>query len=140
MSYATKQNMIDRFGEQELIELTDRDNLGLINNTVMEQAIGDAQAVIDGYLRSAYTLPLATVPAELVRVCCDLARFHLFGDRVPDTVQKRRDEAVSWLRDVAAKRVSLGLDAAGQDMPAAVGGVNYKTSAQVFNNAAMAGY
>ena len=44
MSYCTRQNLIDRFGEPELIQLTDLDNLGVIDDTVLNQAISDADA------------------------------------------------------------------------------------------------
>lgn len=140
MIYATQQNMIDRFGEEELIQLTDRTHIGVIDAVVLTQALTDASALIDGYLRAAYTLPLANVPAELVLVCCNLARFYLYDDRVIDVVQKRRDEAVSWLKDVSAKRVSLGADSVGNAAPAASGGVSFIAAERVFDATSLRDY
>jgi len=140
MIYATQNDMVARFGGEELVQLTDRAHLGEIDAAVVAGALNDASALIDGYLRAAYTLPLASVPAELVLVCCNLARFYLYDDRVIDVVQKRRDEAVSWLKDVSAKRVSLGVDGAGSAAPVAAGGVNFVVTGRVFDAATLKDY
>lgn len=140
MSYATQSDMESRFGEVEILQLTDRDNTGLINVTVLNQALSDAQAVIDGYLRTSYSLPLPSTPSELVRVCCDFARFFLYDDRVTLAVQNRRDEALTWLRDVASGRTTLGLDTTGNVVQAAVGGVKYSANPRQFNADTLSGY
>lgn len=140
MSYAARADMESRFKLEELIQLTDRARTGVLNESVLNQALSDAQAVIDGYLRTAGVLPLANVPPELVRVCCDLARFFLHGDRVTPVVQQRRDEAMSWLRDVAAGRASLVLDAAGNVAQPVAGGVQYVSAGRVFSGSNLDGY
>jgi len=133
MTYATPDHMVARFSQDELMQLTDREGLGEINASVLAQALADADALINGYLRAAYTLPLAAVPVDLVRVACDLARFFLYDDRVTETVQKRRDEAIGWLKDVAAKRVSLGADSGGNPAAAPSGAVSFVAGQRVFS-------
>lgn len=140
MSYATQTDLESRFGSEELLQLSDHDNLGMVNVAVVAKAIADAEATINGYLRSTYTLPLSGIPDELVRVCCDLARFYLYADRVTDVVQKRRDEAMSWLRDVSAGRISLGLDTQGNAAPVASGGVKFSANDRVFNAKSLDGF
>ncbi len=39
--------------------------------------MSDSSGQIDGYLAARYTLPLVSVPQNLVRLCCDLARYRL---------------------------------------------------------------
>lgn len=112
MSYCTRQNLIDRFGEQELIQLTDRDIVGVINDTVLNQAISDADAEINGYL-TAYPLPLATIPANLVRIACDVTRYYLYDVTVTEQVKDRYDSAIKYLMQVAKGLISLGPDSAG---------------------------
>lgn len=138
--YATQSDMENRFGTTEMIQLTDHNQTGVIDAIIMTRALNDAQAVIDGYLRAAYTLPLATIPAELVRVCCDFSRFFLYDDRVTPAVQTRRDEALSWLRDVASGRTTLGLDTLGNVVQTAEGGVKYSANPRQFNAATLSGY
>lgn len=110
MTYATQQNLIDRFGEDELIQLTDRAGLDAIDATVISRALGDADATINGYLAARYTLPLSSpVPEILERLACDIARYALFEDQVTEIVEKRYKDAIALLRDVSAGRAELGL-------------------------------
>lgn len=46
----TLTDLIDRFGESELANLSDKDNYRLINETVINHAINDALAIIQSYL------------------------------------------------------------------------------------------
>ncbi len=66
MGYATKQNLIDRFGAEELIQLTDRATppAGVINDTGLNQALADAHAGADGYLGPRQTPPLPAGPPQ----------------------------------------------------------------------------
>lgn len=110
MTYASLQNLVDRFGENELIQLTDRERLGEVNQAVIERALTDADAQINGYLSVRYTLPLAApLPIELERIACDLARYALYEDRMIEIVEKRYQAAIALLRDVAAGRAKLGV-------------------------------
>jgi len=112
MAYCTRDDMVSRFSEQEIMQLTDNKNLGLIDELVLSQAISDASAEIDGYL-SAYSLPLEGVPAVLVRSCCDVARYYLYDDGMIDRVEKRYDAVIKYLSQIAKGNISLGLSAAG---------------------------
>ena len=111
MTYAIRQNMIDRFGEDELIQLTDREGLGEINTTVIDRALGDADAVINGYLAARYTLPLANpVPTVLERLACDIAHYFLRDDRMTEQVESRYKDAIGLLKDVSKGAAMLGID------------------------------
>lgn len=110
--YCTIEQLINWFGEQELIQRTDREPfVGVINQTVLEEAIAAAGKKIDGYLRSVYPLPLSDVmivSSCLPEICGDMVRYTLYKDIANEEVEKRYKEAMAWLRDVQAKRVTLG--------------------------------
>jgi phage gp36-like protein len=113
--YCTVAQMILWYTEAELIQRTDKSPFtGTINETIVNEAISSAQKKIDGYLRTVYTLPLAdsiVTDSDLPKTCGDIARYNLHADlTLEDTspVKVRYDEAMRWLRDVQAKRVSLG--------------------------------
>ncbi len=131
MTYAIKQNLIDRYGSEELLQLTDRANTGLIDDTVIARALADADAEINGYLATHYTLPLAPVPAALEKLACDIARYRLYEDRVTEIVEKRYDDAIKFLQGVASGKVSLGIDAANAQ-PVATGGPSFSAGDRVF--------
>ena len=113
MPYCTKQDLIDRFGSDELMQLTDRDNMGLIDDTVLNQAINDASAEMDGYLASRYSLPLVNIPQTLKPLCCNIARYKLYDEQASEQVSKRYDAAIKFLFSVSKGEISLGVDALG---------------------------
>ncbi len=107
MTYATQADLVDRFGEQELQQRTDRSNGTVIDTVVLGRAQGDADAEIDSYLATRYTLPLASTPLVITRLACDITRYRLYDDGVPETVRVRYEDAVSLLKRLASGDVVL---------------------------------
>lgn len=118
MTYATSQDLIDRYGVDELNQLADRDGDGAWDADVVTRALTDTDAEIDAALASRYPLPLATVPALLVGVASDLARYRLYVDAVPDRVRDAASNARKILAALASGAMSLGLPAASEPLPA----------------------
>ncbi len=131
MPYATQQDMIDRFAQTELVELTDRGNTGNIDSTVLNRALTDADALIDGYLQSRYTLPLAVAPKVLTLYAGDIARYLLYDNHATEQVKKRYDDAIAFLKQVAKGAITLGLSATG-DQPAEADGAQMESGGSVF--------
>ena len=133
MTYATQQDLVDRFGELELIQLTDRADppADAINATVVGKVLADADAEINGYLATRYTLPLAPVPTIIERLAADMARYYLYEDRVTEQVKERYDTAVKFLTAVSKGVVTLGVDAASA-APAESGGAQVAAGDRVF--------
>lgn len=95
------QDLIDRFGEEEIINISDHDRLQVINETVVNQAISDAVSEVVGYLNptglivdGVYT---GTPPKSLVLKTCDIARYYLYENGVTEIVEKRYKQAIDWL-------------------------------------------
>ncbi len=125
MMYADASQMQARFGEQELIELTDKNGqAGELVQTVLDGALADASATIDGYLAGRYALPLASIPQVLVPICCDLARYQLYDEQAGEQVSNRHKNAMRFLELLASGKVSLGLSDEGEvqadDLPEVV--------------------
>jgi phage gp36-like protein len=111
MSYATKQDLIDRFGQDELVKLTDDTHRppSVIDDTMVGRALDDADGEINGYLKSAgIVTPMASPPSVLVAKACFIARYYLYRRGATDQVRQDYEDARAWLRDVAAGKVSLG--------------------------------
>jgi phage gp36-like protein len=110
MPYATQADLVARFGLQEIEQVTDlRVGMGVAAD-VVDRALADADAEIDARLAQRYTLPLASVPAVLVRVACDIARYHLWAQGTSETVRQRYTDALKVLDRIADGSI---------DMPAA---------------------
>lgn len=107
MTYAVLQDLVDRFGSEELAQRSDRDGGLVIDTGVVDRALADADAEIDGYLAARYALPLASVPGLLQSTACHLARYHLLGDAASDEARKRYDDAVRLLKGLASGAIVL---------------------------------
>lgn len=141
MSYAVKQDLIDRFHAGELIQITNPEDptAVAINDVVLDGALADAAAEIDGFLMGRYTLPLVTVPTALRRIACDIARYHLYDDRATEQVQKRYDDAVRFLRDVSKGDINLSLSDAAQPTDE-TGGAAAQGNDRVFSSDTLSDY
>jgi phage gp36-like protein len=117
MPYCTLQDLIDRGWEEELLQLTDLAGVGAIDEVTVNRAIEDADADINPALRPVATLPLVTVDPILKRIACDLTRYYLHGQLVPDDVVKRADQAKADLRLIARGELKID-DGTGTAMTA----------------------
>lgn len=116
-AYCTPQDLIDRFGQAEVAQLAPA-LLGQVDTARVQRACDDAGDIVDGYLRPRYTLPLSVVPRLLVKLSAAIARheLHLGGDRQPtDQVLRDRDQAIALIKDIAAGKADLGVDASGAE-------------------------
>jgi phage gp36-like protein len=141
MTYATQADLVDRFGAVELAQLTDELSGTTINAATVAQALADASAEIDGYLGVRYALPLTFVPPVIERICCDIARYYLFDDRVSEAVRNRYLSAVAMLKSMSAGSVTLGSAAAPAPDAAATGvTVRARSRTRVFGDDVLDSY
>lgn len=114
-SYATVQDMIDRFGQTEMIRLTTPADQGL-DGVVMataEAKLADASALMDTYVGRRYQVPMDVPPQIIVSGCCNIARYYLAQrENTSPTEDMRRayDDAMAFLRDVSLGKAVLELD------------------------------
>jgi phage gp36-like protein len=105
--YLTSAQFATAYGESELSELTGDEA------SVFDAAESSAASLIDGFIGSRYTLPLAAVP-ELVRGWAgDITRYRLWEDRAPEEVRSRYEDALAQLKELALGRIALPPDAGG---------------------------
>ena len=109
MSYCTYDDLVNAFGLEEILQLTDRDRNGRQDDDVLEEAQAFADSHIDGYLRERYSVPLANAPRNIVGIACDFVRYRLYGGEPSKTVQDRYDVGCFYLKDVARGLVHLAI-------------------------------
>ena len=138
------QDLINRYPNRDLVQLTNEDpTITTINTTVLQQALDDASAEIDGYLGGRFTLPLSDPPMVLHRLACDVAIYRLQSLRpIHDLADARRryDDAIAMLSKVADGTMSLGIAADGEQVASASGAEQVAGSARMFNRKAMKGF
>lgn len=143
MPYATQSDLVTRFGSAEIAQLTDRVAGAVIDASVVNAALADADALIEGYLAARYALPVAPVPALLTRLAGDIARYLLHGTSAREKVREAYEDALRVLRDLADGRATLAGAAAApaSQTPAAPGGrPAYSAPTGVFGRANLGDY
>lgn len=111
--YCTKDDMVSRFGSQELIDLTAPGEVQ-INEVVLNQAVLYASSLIDSYLGGRYQLPLNPVPTVLTRTACNLTRYYLYNDQMTEAVETSYKGSIKFLSDVSKGHVRLGVSSSGE--------------------------
>ncbi len=114
MPYTTQDDIIKRrIPEDDLIQLTDDNNLGAVDADVVASVISEADELIDGYLRQRYDLPLASVPGFIAGVAIDLCAYSLYQRQphveTPDSIIAGRRDALSLLKQIQRGELDLGL-------------------------------
>lgn len=142
-AYCTKADLIHRLTEQELIDLTDRDGIGSIDDDVLDEMIEAASAYMDSFLDGRYDLPLDVVTKDLNDACIALtrARLYIYGsDNEDSRVKRDEDRAIRWLEGVRdGKNRLVGVDLKGDKLTTS-GGVTVKTRDRIFTDDIMSKY
>lgn len=127
MTYATLQQLIDRYGEDVLIQATDRVQpaAGVIDTGVVDRALADTDAAIDGYLAGRYKLPLAQTPTLVVDLALAVAIYKLHRFAPDQKIKDEYEAALKTLREIAQGIVRLNVEGAE---PAASGASGVKTN------------
>jgi phage gp36-like protein len=121
--YATTQEFIQAFGEQEAIQLSNLDDpLGdVVDALHIDQALQDASEEVNSYVRSRYVTPIIDPPRALKRWVLDIARYLLHRYDPTDVVQKNYEAALKFLREVRDGKKAIDLTATSQEPINSVG-------------------
>lgn len=112
----TQDDLIERFGAEEMAALSDHERGTTLNPAVIARAIADAEAEVASYL-APVGLAHITPPKALVIKACDIARYYLHQDGAEGVVKERYEYALRWLKDVM--RNPAMLTGMGDTSPAA---------------------
>ncbi len=144
MSYATPTDMINRYPNRDLVQLTNEDPAATTVNTApLAQALADASAEIDGYLEGRFALPLADPPAVLNRLATDIAMYRLQALRPLhdlEDARRRYDDAIAMLTKVASGELTLGLSADDQEPPPAASAEGAQGPDRIFRRDTLKGF
>ncbi len=107
MSYIDKAGMVTRFGEAEILQLTDKARTGVIVDAVLDAALSDSQSEIDGYLADEYALPITDTVPLLEAIQADVCRFVLYENKATEEVNDRYLLRLETLKKIKAGTVKL---------------------------------
>jgi phage gp36-like protein len=112
MTYCTIDDIKAQLDERDLVQLTDDRDAGIVDAAVVDRAIADADAEINGYLGARYAVPLDPVPAVIGKYAVDMAVYHLESRRrgASEHRKERYDAALKFLTKVGEGKLTLGID------------------------------
>ena len=142
--YCTRGDIEKILPADVLLRLTDLDSDGQEDTGIVDRAIGDAGAIIDGYASVRYSTPFDPVPAQVRACAVSIAVYKLFARRGYDedsadkaVVAEYRD-AVTFLRDVGTGKAALAV--ATEDPQPVPDRVHTVTRPQVFGGDGLDGF
>lgn len=103
MTWATVADMLARFNREdspELAQITDPAGTDA-NEALIQAALDEAQAIIGGYLVSEVIIE-GDAPA-LRRIQCNLARWTLYRDVIPDPLKQIYQADIEQLKTIARR-------------------------------------
>jgi len=129
--YSAAADISNVITQASVLQLTDDEGLGSINQARVTAAISSADELINGYLRSRYTLPLASTPPMLKDLSVNLAICNLYQRRfaanMPEAISKQYAASIKLLESIQKGVISLGIEDTAQ--PASGGGIRTNKTA-----------
>lgn len=118
MSYCTLQELKDRYSERMLVDVSDRGDApsGEVDTALIDRVIGDADALIDGYLKVRYALPLASVPLLVKDLSLRISIYYAHAHVASEKIKRDYEEALVTLKHISQGLIRL--DVEGAEPPA----------------------
>ncbi|MDR2925941.1 MAG: DUF1320 domain-containing protein [Azoarcus sp.] len=123
MPYCTLADLQLAIPEQTLVWLSNDDAAATaMNPAVVDEAVRQAEELVDGYLRGRYSLPLSPVPSIVKDMTVNLARHWLYarrpeGNELPDAVTRTYKAAFQMLEAIRDNKITLGIISTGASAP-----------------------
>ena len=104
-----------------LLQLSDRSAppSGVIDTGVVDRALANTDALIDGYLGGRYVLPLAETPPLLAGLAQEIAIYKLHAFQPDPKIEQEYKDALSQLDKISKGTIRLPLATVGE--PAVTG-------------------
>lgn len=114
MDYCTIDDIEKQTSTPTLIQLTSDNGCETVDRVVAEEAILYSSALINGYLRGRYSLPLDTQFPLLRIIAIDLSIYRLYSRRmqneIPEVIENAYKNSITTLRDIQKGVITLQTD------------------------------
>lgn len=111
MAYSTDDDLFERMDQELVVQLTDDDNTGSIDQTVLTDKRSTCAELVDSHLRGRYDLPMNNPPDLLADIEADLLVDKLYSRRAniekPESVKADQKEAMKLLMAISKGDIEL---------------------------------
>lgn len=151
MAYCTAAEVLDMLKEDMLNVIVGDDYIENEDERIqaitpiVEQAIVDADAEIDGYLAKRYKVPFEKTPQVINKFAKDIALYNMVSRKGVDendrekTYLTRYNAAIAFLTKVAEGRISIGVSENNTEDAARIG-FSMSNSPRLFSRGSMKGW
>nr|DAG07616.1 MAG TPA: head to tail adaptor [Caudoviricetes sp.] len=151
MAYCTAAEVLDMLKEDMLNVIIGDDYIENEDERIqaitpiVEQAIADADAEIDGYLAKRYKVPFGKTPQVINKFAKDIALYNMVSRKGVDendrekTYLTRYNAAIAFLTKVAEGRISIGVSENNTEDAARIG-FSMSNSPRLFSRGSMKGW
>ena len=130
--YCTLDDLKKDISETELIQLTDDERTGAVNEDRVNAAAGDAAELIDGFLRGRYALPLNPVPAIIKTIAKEITIYRLYLRRKRQSITQQMTDSynaqMKLLGQIQKGDVNLGAGEVRSEAEGTPSAGSYKTN------------
>lgn len=151
MAYCTAAEVLDMLKEDMLNVIIGDDYIENEDERIqaitpiVEQAIADADAEIDGYLAKRYKVPFGKTPQVINKFAKDIALYNMVSRKGVDendrekTYLTRYNAAIAFLTKVAEGKISIGVSENNTEDAARIG-FSMSNSPRLFSRGNMKGW
>jgi len=136
--YCSLEDIQKQVIQDSLIQLTDDNQVGVIDKDVVYEAISYASNLIDAYLRGRYTLPLATTPDIIRIIATDLSVYRLYSRRfqteTPDSIREKYNHSIKTLEQIQRGKILPDIELAEEICQKREYRCNKTPSDRIFSN------
>lgn len=119
--YATRVDVVrSAGGTARLLQIADQDGDSKEDTNLVDDAIVEAEAMINSYVRKKREVPLPVPIPDMIRtMAANLAVYTLkmWRDALTDADVVLQEQRIAWLENFAAGKVSLGVNPAPPPSP-----------------------
>jgi len=140
--YSTYADLIKKHDEQYLIQLSDDNNDGVADTSVIDEAIAQADAEINARVANRYAVPLNPVPALATSLSAVLAIGNIYAHRGmdrPETVKEDVKAAIALLNRIGEGKSTWG-DATEPEADISTLDVRMTSKPRVFDRGSLKGF
>ena len=141
--YSTLDDLRKLVPEEVLVQLTDDEYLGTVNQARVDEAIAQADAEVDSYCGGRYSVPFSTVPEIAKKLSVDIAVYNLYSRTVmemPAVRAERYRNAIRQLEAISKGIISLGVDPLPSAPKDSTAETNKPTDTNVFTRENLKGF
>lgn len=113
MAYIDYNKLTQYIDEKELINLTDDENIGMVEQSKIDEAINSATNEINSYLQDKYTIPLSPPPKLIIDICADITIYNLYKRRMrlnmPESIINIYNDAIDKLEKIRKGMIVLNI-------------------------------